>query len=150
MHHLYLQAFNCSPLWLEVRKITESRLPTALLGLCSGCCVGLKLTKRVDMKLHFQHSGVQGPLCGTHNREGNDKEHIFSMCAFSMSPSHGGWALSSNDLPKLSAGPYLMWKSQWNHSLFLNGCFILLYILAVLMLEPGKFWVRAFKKPSNK
>lgn len=24
------------------------------------------------------------------------------------------------------------------------------YILAVLMLEPGKFWVRVSKRPSNK
>lgn len=70
-------------------------------------------------------SGVQDPLCGTHNREGNDEEHIFSKCAFSMSPSHGGRALSSTDLPKPSAGPYLMWQSQWSQSLFLNGCYIL-------------------------
>ncbi|EDL28534.1 mCG147936 [Mus musculus] len=76
--------------------------------------------------------GVQDPLCGTHNREGNDEEHIFSKCAFSMSHSRGDRALSSPDLPKPSGEPYLMWQSQWSHSLFLNGCFIFTYFFFFL------------------
>lgn len=57
MQHLYLQASHCSLLGLEGRK-TKSRFPIAMLDLCSGCCVGLKLIKTtwgVDLEPHPQH-----------------------------------------------------------------------------------------------
>lgn len=130
VHHFYPQAFNWSSLWPEVKKVTESRLPTALLGLSSGCHVGLTDQGNLEGRHEAPSptlSGVQDPLCGTHNREGNDEEHSFSKCAFSMSPSRGGWALSSTDLPKPSVGPNLVWQSQWSQSLFLNGALFSLY-----------------------